>query len=421
MRKVIVLILLCSLSLLMAKKFTVSSSAGLHDAVNSDYTDLTINLKPGIYDLIPISVIDSTLGNAENPDSMIAVTTGLHLVGKNIKLIGEDRRKTIIRTHAGYGIFIEHCPQVLIKDLTITDGVRDQDGNATSGAIVVKHSETEITGCIIENNQGDFSQTIAGIIGIVGREDSNLNVHNNIIRDNSWDGIALYRKASAHIQDNLIFNGRGAGIGITWDAEALIVSHNVIHHYWKGIGTFGESVAKVQCNLVRDVRGWGIIASGKSNMLCWYNEVRRSGNVGIAQWDATANMTIIGNVINQSGQEKQWVAPLAGIWINAPDSLTFVSENLFWDNKQANLAFGFKEPGPDGTPFTFDHIDERFNNYAFMPAASLNETNYYKMSPEKLLLFSYNQLGTSIMAGIYSGHKDSKQWSWDPDKEPFKD
>ena len=250
MSKLIVILLLCSVSLLMSGTYTVKSSAQLYKALQKQEKDLIINLEAGEYNLVPFAVIDSTLGNAENPDSMITVTTGLHLVGKNIQLIGQDRRKTIIRTHTGYGIFIEHCPEVLIKNLTITDGTRDQDPNATSGAIVVKHSQTEITGCIIENNQGDFSKTIAGIIGICGREGSDLIsiiILSVIIVGMELLCIEMLKQAftgmlskNQGIRDNHIFNGRGAGIGITWDAEASI-QYNVIHHYWKGIGSFGTS------------------------------------------------------------------------------------------------------------------------------------------------------------------------------------
>ena len=418
MRKLTVLFFLCTFSLLFGKSITVRTANELYAAVNGIEKNLAITLKPGFYDLTPISVTDSTLGNALNPDSMITVTTGLHLVGKNIKLIGTDRRKTIIRTHAGYGIFIEHCPEVLIKDLTISDGIRNQDGNATSGAIVVKHSDMEITGCIIENNQGDFSKTIAGIIGICGREGADLYLHNNVIRDNSWDGIALYRKAKACIYDNLIYNGRGAGIGITWNANADI-ARNVIHHYWKGIGSFGTSTVYVYNNLVRDVRGWGIIASGNSDILCQNNEVRRCGNVGIALWDYTAHMQIIGNVINQSGQEKQWVAPLVGIWINAPDSLAEIRSNLFWGNAQADVAYGYKEPGPAGADFTFDHTSEKFNNFTFLPTSTLNSANYYSPSYIEPVPSSIMQLMENPSTGIFAGDKKHSIWSWDPDKEPF--
>ncbi len=420
MRKMIILSLLLAVAVLSAKSLTISTVNELYAAIKGAEKDLVITLRPGSYDLTPTAVTDSTLGNALNPDSMITVTTGLHLVGKNIKLIGTDRRKTIIRTHAGYGIFIEHCPEVLVKDLTITDGTRDQDGNATCGAIVVKHSKTDITGCIIENNQDDFSKTVAGIIGIVGREGSNLDIHQNIIRDNSWDGIALYRKAKADIQDNLIFDGRGAGIGITWDSEATAY-RNVIHHYWKGIGSFGTSRATVYNNLVRDVRGWGIIASGQSKMFCRFNEVRRIGNVGIAQWDKDVDMYIQYNVISQCGQEKQWVAPLVGIWINNLDSLyqAIIEFNLFWDNKQADIAYGYKEPGVDGSDFTFDYSCQLFNNYKVHPTNVFSERNYYKKEVKDFVYLEVEELDVGIFSNTYQDKL--RIWTWDPDKEPFKD
>jgi len=421
MHKLIAAILLCSVSLLAAATYNVKSVKQLYDAVQSIDDGITIILETGDYDLTPMAVTDSTLGNAVNPDSMITVTAGLHIHDKTyIKLIGKDRRKTIIRTYAGYGIFIEHCYDVLIKDLTITDGTRDQDPNATSGAIVVKHSDTKITGCIIENNNGDYSKTVAGIIGICGREGSYLKVDNNIIRDNSWDGIALYRGAHARIWENLICNGRGAGIGITWDSVAE-ARFNVIHHYWKGIGSFGTSRAEITNNLVRDIRGWGIIASGNSQMNCFYNEVRRIGNVGIALWNDTSRLKIYGNVINQCGLEKQWVAPLVGIWINAPDS-TQISYNLFWDNKQADIAYGYQEPGLDGSDFTFQSKTEKFNNYHYKTSESLNSPNYYtnKADISKMHLSSVALTPDPDTVKYPVGIRIN-DWTWDPDGEPFKD
>ena len=83
---------------------------------------------------------------------------------------------------------------------------------------------------------------VVGIGGVFGREGAELFILNNEIVDNGWDGIALYRGATAVIADNIIKKGRGAGIGITWDATALVF-RNRISEYWKGIGTFGESRA----------------------------------------------------------------------------------------------------------------------------------------------------------------------------------
>lgn len=414
----ICIILLSSLSVLVAKNFTVSNIAQLYAALASAEKELQITLLPGIYDLRPISVTDSTLGNAVNPDSMITVTAGLHLTYQNISLVGKDRAQVIIKTHAGYGIFIEHCLQVSLKNLTISEGIRDQDGNATSGAIVVKHSRAEITGCIIANNQGDYSHTIAGIIGIAGREGAILDIHHNIIRDNSWDGVALYRDSEAIIENNLIYNGRGAGIGITWNAEGY-VSHNVIHHYWKGIGSFGTSTAHVIQNLLRDLQGWGIIASGQSTMGCYFNEVRRIGNVGIAIWDSTATMDIKSNVICQTGKDKQWVAPLVGIWSNADSNYVRIESNLFWDNPQADIAYGYKEPGIAGSGFTFAYSGELFNNYKLLPTLTLNSGNYLPPDYREPVWSSLSQPNIPMLAGIFGSPRQTDKWTWDPDKTPF--
>lgn len=414
MRKLIVLFLLCACSLLLGRNLSVSSVKELYAALQGSDRDLVITLYPGTYDLTPATVTDSTLGNAVNPDSMITVTTGLHLVGKNIKLIGTDRRTTIIKTNAGYGIFIEHCPEVLIKDLTITGGTRDQDPNATSGAMVVKHSETEITGCIIENNWGNFSSTIAGICGVVGREGAVLSIRKNVIRNNSWDGVALYRKAQAGINSNLICEGRGAGIGITWDASASVAT-NVIHHYWKGIGTFGTASASVYSNLVRDIQGWGIIASGSSNMNCHNNEVRRIGNVGIALWDSTADMQIRNNVIFNCGILDHWVAPLVGLWINDSKISKYVVNNLFAENKEADAAYGLKELSPEeDSGFTFEHATQLFNNYTYSMQTFIKSDGPQSFDTP-------NYLKNSEIGINYMDDPVFNAWTWDPDKEPFED
>jgi hypothetical protein len=220
------------------------------------------------------------------------------------------------------------------------------------------------------------------------------------------------------IYDNLIYNGRGAGIGMTWNSEAS-VRNNVIHHYWKGIGSFGTAWTHVSHNLVRDVRGWGIIASGESSMYCSFNEVRRCGNVGIAVWDSTATMDITDNVISQCGQEKQWVAPLVGIWVNAPDSLFSIRNNLFWGNKQADIAYGYKEPGLDGSAFTFDHSVEKFNNYTFIPTVTLNNSNYFKPDYHEPVYSSCMQLISTPQTGIFAKRVNYPPWTWNPDGEPF--
>jgi len=73
--KFLMVIMICSSTLLSAIVIKVKNTRGLYKALRSSATDLNIILKPGTYKLTPISVTDSTLGNAVDPDSMITVTT----------------------------------------------------------------------------------------------------------------------------------------------------------------------------------------------------------------------------------------------------------------------------------------------------------------------------------------------------------
>jgi parallel beta-helix repeat protein len=144
----------------------------------------------------------------------------------------------------------------MITGVRITGGKRDPDRKATDAAIVAKFSSVQISEVEIVDNTHQLEDVVVGIGGIFGRENSELVIQNNVIRNNGWDGIALYRGAMATIMDNEISKGRGAGIGITWDAVAT-VHRNRISEYWKGIGTFGKSWAVVR--MERDRNLWQIL------------------------------------------------------------------------------------------------------------------------------------------------------------------
>ncbi|MCX6646293.1 MAG: right-handed parallel beta-helix repeat-containing protein [bacterium] len=282
-------------------------------------------------------------------------TVGFVIKDKSLTIKGISAGDTILETGAGYGIYVENCPDIKILNLTTKGGTRDQDGSATDAAIVVRGSSVEVAYCEIKDNQGDYEIPVAGIGGVMGREGAILNIHHNKIHDNSWDGIALYRGAVANIHDNEIWNGRGAGVGITWDAHANII-RNEIYGYWKGIGSFGNSRVGVYNNFVHDLAGWGIIASGTSDMICRNNTVTRIGNVGIAGWDETARIEIVNNIISGNGIQDQWVAPRVGIWMNCLPGNFVIGYNCFDDNHDADLAFGYVE-SEDGT-WSFDSVGD---------------------------------------------------------------
>ena len=158
---------------------------------------------------------------------------------------------------------------------------------------------------------------------------------NNLIRNNGWDGVALYRGASAVIADNVIQDGRGAGIGITWDAVALVY-RNRVSGYWKGIGAFGDTWVSVRNNAVLDNLGWGIIATGRAHMEVVNNVIYRNGNCGFAVWEETARGKLKNNIIVENGWREEWVCPQVGVWLNTPMESFPVHYNNVWNNAAGN-------------------------------------------------------------------------------------
>jgi hypothetical protein len=228
-------------------------------------------LAAGHYYLAPTKFTDSTCGNCDTADTPVPASFGLLLRGRHIELVGSSADSVIIYTNAGYGILFDGCDSCSLRGVAITGGTRDADGRATSGAVVVRHGHVSLDSCSIRDNIGDsatIAKVVVGIAGVVGREGSDIHISNCSIRRNSWDGIALYRGARAEIRDNVIDGvdkaaggrvggGRGVGIGLTWDADA-IVERNLVTRYWKGIGVFGDARAVIRHNVVEDILTWGI-------------------------------------------------------------------------------------------------------------------------------------------------------------------
>ena len=243
----------------------------LQRVAGSVHEGAEIHLRPGRYVLEPIACTDSTCGNCEDAATPVPASYGLRISGERVRITGDDPDSVVIETNAGYGILFEDCTGCALSGVTVTAGERDPDGRATDAAIVVKNADVSIRDCVLRDNIGDSATvmaTVVGVAGIVGREQSYIDVERCRITRNSWDGIALYRGARARIHGNVIDGvdqaagrrvggGRGVGIGLTWDAEADVVG-NLVTRYWKGIGVFVDADAVVRENVVEDILTWGI-------------------------------------------------------------------------------------------------------------------------------------------------------------------
>ena len=295
----------------------------------------TIIIHPGVHLSQPQDYIEKLCGNCENHQTEVKATRGFYIHNKSLSLIGKDSKSTVLITQAGYGVLFEKSFGSLIKNLKVTGGKRDPDGNATDAGIVAKYSSVTITDVEIVENTHQIDGVVVGIGGVFGRENSELIIIGNLIMDNGWDGIALYRGATAYIADNVISKGRGAGIGITWDAVATVY-RNRISEYWKGIGTFGDSKAVVRNNLVSDNLGWGIIATGTSFLDASNNVIYNNGNCGFAVWSKDSKGRSTNNIISKNGWRKEWVCPCVGLWMAEENKNFEISHNDVWNNQEGN-------------------------------------------------------------------------------------
>jgi hypothetical protein len=335
----------------------------------ADYTNIL--LMPGFYELKPQTYIDPSCGNCEEPDTPIRATAGLIISGKGIVIEGspDDPGSVILSTGAGYGILFEDCVDCVLRGVTVTGGVRDEDKRATDAGIVVRGGNVRIENCVIRDNIGDSTavrEAIVGIIGVAGREGASIEIVDNEIIRNSWDGIALYRGASAEITGNVIDGvdkargdavggGRGVGIGVTWDAKARI-EHNLVRRYWKGIGVFVDAQCDIFENVIEEMLTWGIaywdaevgkpVARIRRNLIydtgaCGVTITRRAGG-------APAPGDCLENIIARTGVDPKYDDPLKYCG-QCPISADYVPEgfvvenNIFFYNRRVECGSSFND------------------------------------------------------------------------------
>ncbi|UCC79997.1 MAG: right-handed parallel beta-helix repeat-containing protein [Candidatus Zixiibacteriota bacterium] len=354
----------------------------------------TVIIGPGKYVSQSYAYPESLCGNCEDHVTPVKASRGFLVENKGLTIIGSGVDSTVLVTGAGYGVLFLRSYGSYISNLQITGGKRDLDGMATDAAVVVKWGRVTIENCLIADNSDRPESVVVGIGGIMGREGAELFIINNRIKNNTWDGIALYRGATAYIADNIINGGRGAGIGITWDANAVIV-RNRISNYWKGIGSFGDSRVVCSNNIVRDNLGWGIIATGTSYMDATNNIVYNNGNCGMAIWSDECTGRFSNNIVVNNGWRDQWVCPCVGIW-NYGTLYNFdISYNDVWSNKDGEYG-----DMPDYT--------DKKGNISVDPGFA--DTEDFRLLPDSPLKETGNPLltdsdGTRSDIGLYGGPK----------------
>ena len=281
---------------------TVERGSDLQAVIDHASDGDTLRLGAKTFEARPTRFIEPLCGNCEETRTDVAASYGFVVKGKGLVIVGADRRRTILITNAGYGLYLENADGTVIRNLTITGGVRDNDDNATDAGIVVRRSRVTIEQVDIRDNDNRSADTtvVVGIGGIFGREGAEMTIRNCHIINGGWDGIALYRGATAYISDCLVKNGRGAGIGVTWDSYC-VAYRNEVTGFWKGIGSFGTSTLIAANNLVHDNLGWGMVGTGQSTLEATNNVIHHNGNCGVAPWSTESHGRFVNNIITENG------------------------------------------------------------------------------------------------------------------------
>jgi hypothetical protein len=321
-------------SALSARTLKVERGSDLQAIIDHADDGDTLILGAKIFEAERTPFVEPLCGNCLDPQTEVRASYGFVIRDKGLVIIGAGRKQTRLVTRAGYGVYLENADGTELRSLGVTGGLRDDDGNATDAAIVVRHSRVTIERVDIYDNdhRSQDSTVVVGIGGVFGREGAEITMHDVHITNGGWDGVALYRGATAYVSDCVIKDGRGAGIGVTWDAYC-VAYRNEVSGFWKGIGSFGTSVLIAANNLVHDNLGWGLIATGQSTLEATNNVIHHNGNCGVAPWSSDARGRIINNIVTRNGWREQWVCPCVGVWNYGDWAKWVFRNNIVWGNE----------------------------------------------------------------------------------------
>lgn len=328
---------------------TIERGSDLQAVINHASDGDTLRLGAKTFEARPTKFVETLCGNCTETVTDVAASYGFIIKDKGLVVIGMGADQTKLVTNAGYGFYLDNADGTVISDLTITGGIRTGDGNATDAGIVVRRSRVTIERVDVRDNdnRSDDSTVVVGIGGIFGREGAEMTIRNCNIVNGGWDGITLYRGATAYVSDCLIKDGRGAGIGVTWDAYCVAV-RNEVTGFWKGIGSFGTSTLIAANNLVHDNLGWGMVGTGQSTLEATNNVIHHNGNCGVAPWSTESHGRFVNNIITDNGWRDQWVCPCVGVWNYGDWAKWVFRNNIVWGNATGEYEAIWDQTGLNG-------------------------------------------------------------------------
>jgi len=284
--------------------------------------------------------------NAANNSEKILVMNGTYLenivVNKNIKLKGEDKNNTIIDGN-GKDIAVDivsnntNISNLLIKNnQTGATGINIQAINVTihkniitlNGWAGIQNSKNFDKCKIIDNK---ITKNGYGIF--LDKKTTILDIKNNNIKNNSWDGIYLSKSENSEISKNIIENNKDDGIGLNICKNILIINNDILKNKDNGIYMFANNVL-IENNIISSNINSGIFFKNSKN-----NDVNNNyinyNNEGLTLSSKSTDNNIIGN---------NFVENSIGIYIykNSKTNNYKDNGNIFLENNK-DIVFEEKE------------------------------------------------------------------------------
>ena len=112
----------------------------LQVALNAAPDGAQIQIMPGTFEATASPYADPGCGNCDDASfhNGADATKGFYVEGKSLDIQGSGAGLTILVTNAGYGLLFDEAGSSSVRDLSVTGGKRDADGNATDAGIVVR-------------------------------------------------------------------------------------------------------------------------------------------------------------------------------------------------------------------------------------------------------------------------------------------
>ncbi|MEW5741310.1 MAG: right-handed parallel beta-helix repeat-containing protein [Myxococcota bacterium] len=275
---------------------------GLQHALDEAPDGAVLFLSEGTFEAAPRAYEDPSCGNC-SPATQRAVpaTVGFVLTGKSLALVGAGEGRTVLKTNAGYGFLVEDACEVALSGVTVTGGVRDPDGAAADGAVVVRRSRLTLQAVSLADNSGLLpGGGYPGIAGLMLREGADVLVMDSRIERNSWDGVTVFDDGRLRLYGSRVSQGNGVGVGVTWSGRALLVN-NDISAYWKGIGSFVNAHVEARNNVVHHHLGWGVWVTQNARLDIVNNTIAYNDLLGVSLSGPNVTGTFVNNLVAFNG------------------------------------------------------------------------------------------------------------------------